>query len=640
MRISIKTVSLLSIVFIASLMRIGHFMSIHNDPIADVMFLDCLAYDSQALKWADGQSPFDSPFFQAPLYPFLLSRLYKILGHNYDFVRIVQMMIDILTTFLVWRIALKVWGLSCAWIAGLIVALYPVLIFESGLILKTTLSVFLFAATLWTIYVFPNRYRILQSLLSAVFAGLSAINQGSFLLLIPLYFVWILTNRELDPFPKRVIRCAVFCLGVAVTIAPITIHNWNMSGEFILLTTQGGANFYLGNSPYSDGTSKRPPNVRMTTDHEESDFHREAQRALGKELTPKQASAYWGNEAWRWIRENPADAIKLQFRKFGLFWNRVEIPDNFDFDFYRRYSYWIAFPRFPFFFLCLAGIPGIYLAIRNFRADWLLVGLTLGYCLIVTSFHVYSRYRLPVIVPLSILAGYGIASLCKAAQTRQLKTMRQLLFISVLSGILLYLPLTHYSHAQPLFNLGVGLMRLSQFDDAVEAFNAALAINPNYSDALGNLGKIAYQRNEMNDAERFWLEAITLDPESEEILSNLGTLAVRNGDLEMAEHYFRRSVQSQPYYFLGWLHLAQLLQMRQKTEESINAIETAISLEPAHPQGLYMYADILDHANDPRAKAQWTAYLRIARAIMSEAHYVRIAEARLKQFSASIETID
>ncbi len=628
-RIPGSFIPFLVLIVLASSMRTGHFLSIDNDPIADTLFLDCKAYDTQAVQWASTGNPFSGPYFQTPLYPFLLSRIYRLFGHDYDYVRILQMILDVISVGLIFSLTVRVFGIQSAVAAGAVMALYPVLIFESGLILKTTLSIFLFALTLWSLVMIPFRNGWIKAVVSGAIAGLAAVNQGSFLLLIPLYLLWLF--MESPGFVTGMRNCSVFGFAFIVSIAPITYHNWRTSGDVILLTTQGGANFYLGNSPYSDGTSKRPPRVRMTPEHEEADFHREAERALGRELSQRESSAYWSREAWRWIREHPGDAVRLQMRKLGLFWNKVEIPDNHDFDFYRRYSMFMRYPRYPFTVLVMLGMPGLVFCLIQARRNWLFPALTLTYCLIVVSFHVYSRYRLPVVVPLAMLAGFGLDRLIAFIQLKQTRSALTWILISVTAVWVSSIPLTGYSHSQPLFNLGVGLMHQGKLEEAARAFEDALVLTPDYTDALTNLGKIAYLRGQFGAAESLWSRVLELAPGSEEAMSNLGTLAVDGGRIDEAENWFRKAVDSQPYYFLGWLHLGQILLMQGRSPEAVTALERAIDLEPTHPQTLFMLAQALDQSGDPRALSQWRRYVDIAAGISSEATFIGQALDRIRQ---------
>ncbi len=625
------------IVFISAfLIRFLHLISLHNDPVADVLVLDSLSYDKMAQDIAFGSGLPAKVYFQSPVYPYFLAGVYRITGVQYDVVRILQMLADSVSAGLVTGIAARLFGSGAGWIAGLGMALYPVLIFESGLILKTTWTIFFTVVLLYLIFRENRQTDGFRMILIGLAGGLSAGIQGSVLLQLPLIGIWIIWESGIRNILVWMKKGVLFGLGVMLVIGPMALRNWFVAGERVLITAQGGANFYLGNSPWSDGTSKRPPLVRMTPEHEEADFHREAERALGRKLTASEASQYWWNSAREWIKGHPRDAIRLQLRKLGLFWNRVEIPDNYDFDFYRRYSIWIRYPRYPFMIVGTLGLLGMVFSLRRFRELWFLYAWTISYVMIVVAFHVYSRYRLPVVAYLWPFAGAAVCECSRMLNQRKFVSLLLFIFLGVVAVGVESLPLTHYTHSQSYFNLGSSLTRLGDLDGAETAYQTALQIMPESAPAMINLGKLAYQRGNKTRAVALWQSALRLAPDSEEIYSNLGTIAVESGNLTDAEQYFRKSVEAQPYYFLGWLHLGQVYQLLGDQHQAIASYRKAVELDPVHVQALYGLADALDQAGEPDAGRAWENYIQAASSVPSEKKYLTHAQSRLQQLKGQI----
>ena len=48
-------------------------------------------------------------------------------------------------------------------------------------------------------------------------------------------------------------------LGIALVIAPVTIRNRVVTGEFILVNAAGAAILYMGNGPQANGSWSMPP---------------------------------------------------------------------------------------------------------------------------------------------------------------------------------------------------------------------------------------------------------------------------------------------------------------------------------------------------------------------------------------------
>lgn len=619
---------------IALLFRIGHFIALHADPVCNVPLLDSLSYDRLARMIAFGNGMPQKVYFQAPFYPYFLAVLYKISAGSYDLVRLVQLLLDILSTLLVFRISYDLFDRRTAIIAGIGTAVYPVLIFNTGLLLKTTLNVFFASLTLRLIFNPSENHKRIRILFIGLVTGWAAATQGSVLLQIPLLFVWIAVDCGLKHLKKSIIYAALLALGLILSIGPFTLRNYLVSQRFVLLTAQGGANFYLGNSPYSDGTSKRPPNVRITPEHEEDDFHREAERLAGRKLTPEEASGFWTREALNWIRNEPKAAAMLQLRKAGLFWNRVEIPDNYDFDFYRRYSPFIRFPRYPFWILGTLGLCGMVFLTSTFRRTWFLYLWTMSYSLIWIVFHIYSRYRLPVVVFIMPFAAAFTGWLYDAIRDRRWRKLSIAVLCMITIAGIHGLPLTNYSHAQPLFNLGTSLSRLGKPTEAAAAFKESLAVFPKYAPAMVNLGKLAWSEGDYPRAEKWWLSALEADPDSAEAHSNLGTYCAVSGRMADAQTHFSNTVAIQPYYLLGWLHLGQAEQALGNFPEAVQAYNRATDLEPDNAQAWFGKASSLESIDPDAALVSWRNYLKTAYNNPQERGYIRDAQAKVRQLES------
>ncbi|MBN1356378.1 tetratricopeptide repeat protein [bacterium] len=609
--------------------RLLHLASIPNDPVADILVLDSWSYDRLGCMVASGEGMPDEVYFQAPFYPYFLGTVYRIAGRNLDVVRLIQMILDSLSVVFIFLLTRGILDFPSAVCAAAGMSLYPVLIFQSGLILKTTLLVFMFSLVL---YLMAGTRRISLGWISFFGGGalgIAASIQGSAIFQLPVIGIYIVVRSGF----RNILKWGAFGIcaaaGFFLAVSPFTIRNYLVSGEFALLTAQGGANFYLGNSPFSDGTSKRPPRIRMTPEHEQLDFHREAENALGRKLSAHESSRYWFNEAIQWMKEHPGHAFRLQLRKFALFWNRVEIPDNYDFDFYRRYSVFIRYPKHPFLIPGVLGIIGMGLLVDRWKRIWLLVVWTVVFSLTVTTFHVYSRYRLPVVVSLMPLASGASVELVRLLRNRRYLPVIMSGAAAVVLIWFMSLKLTGYTHAQSLFNLGAGLTRQGDESEAVQAYQQALDLVPDYSPALINLGKLMYRSSDSSRALEYWNRALQIDPDSEELHNNLGKAAVDRGDLHAAEFHFEEAVRIQPHYYLGWLHLGQIKIMQAKYPQAVRMFDAALRLKPGDPQALFGRAQALEAGGFPDCVSAWQTYIDAASHLPSEQQYINEAQIRI-----------
>ena len=206
-------------------------------------------------------------------------------------------------------------------------------------------------------------------------------------------------------------------------LLPAVAHNVVWDGELLPVTSQAGQNFYTGSHPGNPhGGYHVPDFVRRTPRFEEADFATEAKRRAGRELTPGQISRYWGKEGWRALAAEPLRGPVLFARKLGLLYHRLEIPDDEDIRFFRRYAPVLRLPLPGFGPFGVLGLAGLALALRRRAAPPDVVLFVATYSMSVALFFVFSRYRLPLVGPLAIfrrvLPVRGFAGVAKAKRSR------------------------------------------------------------------------------------------------------------------------------------------------------------------------------------------------------------------------------
>ena len=74
-----------------------------------------------------------------------------------------------------------------------------------------------------------------------------------------------------------------------------------------------------------------------------------------------------------------------------------------------------------------------------------------------------------------------------------------------------------------LYNIsGAANQRLGNLEEAVEAYNKAISLKPDYADAYYNLGNALKEQDKLEDAIKAYKKAITLNPKYAEAYINLG----------------------------------------------------------------------------------------------------------------------
>lgn len=656
----------------AFLLRLGHVLASRENPFFRYLPVDSAAYDRWAVRIASGDWLGHGVFYQDPLYPYFLGVLYTIFDRDLTLVLVLQVLLGALNVPLVWAIGTRLCGTRVGWTAALLAALYSPFWFYDGLVLKTFLEVLLLNAALWALLRAERsaagpeppqlerrapRHRkpahanskaaprtgvsgnatkgsALWGALSGFFLGLGALARANYLLLLPVFLLWLWAwtpvdrpgastvarwkSRGVKAFPSPALARAALGLVVAlsVTLVPVLLRNGLRGHDWVLTTAQGGQNFYIGNNPENpSGTYSAPRFVRPDPQHEQEDFLREAVRRTGRDLKPSEASSFWFRSGLSYLRENPGQAVVLPLRKLGLLWHRHEIPDNEDIRFWARYSPWLRLNVINFGLIGPLAVVGLVLGLRERRRLSLLY-LTLGtYLLSISLFFVLGRYRLPAASLLLFFAAAALVFLWDAVRERRTRGLA-VFFGSLALGLLL----VHHPSAQEegpdttgmWTNLGSAYLEQGRLDEALAAQREAVRLAPNWAEARYNLGITLHRAGDREGALAEFRRVVALYPEYAEAYSYMGNLLAEAGDGRSAVEAHRRARAIQPQNALHLYNLTRTLAQLGNRAEARAVLDTLLAAgDPQHSvEGLLLQAGLeAEDGNSNAAAVSLRAYL-------------------------------
>jgi 4-amino-4-deoxy-L-arabinose transferase-like glycosyltransferase len=410
------------------------------------------------------RGPGPVPFFVSPLYVYFLAAIHALSAGSLLAVKVVQIALGMAAVGLVYGTARRLFGDRAALVAGILYALTGVVTFHEVLILQAALDPFLTALALYLLAVGltegSSSLKVnggeaeaaggarrgaagageggLGIWLAAGAAfGLLSLNRPNALLCVAAigaaFTAASLVARRRSsqlplPFeenPLRTLRFAVaFLAGTGVLVALPLARNLIVSGEPVLISSHGGLNFLVGNGPGANGVYRALPGITPDIGGQAQDAKRVAEAAEGRTLSTREVSAYFAGEAWTWIRERPGAAAGLFLRKVWYFLSRDEAPLNFSFPWYRERSVALKLLAVGPGLLVPLGGAGLVLALLGAvhvprRAVLVWASFVPAYILSVAAFFVATRYRLPLLVALAVLAGAGIIAAWDAIRARE-----------------------------------------------------------------------------------------------------------------------------------------------------------------------------------------------------------------------------
>jgi len=572
------------IFILAFIIRILYLNQIKNTPFFGCLQLDPLYYDIWAEKllkigWVDS-----SVFCGSPLYLYFLAAVYKVFGHNIFLATLIQHVLGAFSCVIIYLIGKKIFSRAIGIIAGLIMSAYSVFIFHEGILSPDSMALFLISlATLSLLYA-VEKPGFKAFFFSGLLWGLSVFTRANILPLVILVWIFAVFKEK----KKAAIFILAFISGIAVISAPITIKNFLMTGEFVIVAHHGGENFYIGNNPDSDGRNKQPSFVNPTPFREHEDFRREAGRITGESLSYPQSSRFWFREGLCFIKANPSQFLELLFKKSRyFFFSRYEAPDNdSSFYFFKRYSGLLN--MLDFGFIAPWCLFGMMLALKDFKKLSLIYFIVLSYSVSIIIFFVISRYRLPVVQFFILFASYGIYWMFDQARKRR---FRRLLSCAVILGALSFLINKEDikpDFSQDYLSLGSAYLRKEQYNDSLEAYKKSLFLNYKHASfAYSGMGNVFYARKLYNQALFMYTKALLLDLDCAEYHFNIGTVYYKQGLWSNALLKFKRAIELNAFYPEAHYNLGMVYYKKRLYEEAIHEFKEAVKIDPGHIKAGY-----------------------------------------------------
>ncbi|MBX3396468.1 MAG: tetratricopeptide repeat protein [Phycisphaerae bacterium] len=567
---------LIGVLIVGAALRIGYLAEFARGPDfaspgVDAEFHDYWARGMATGDWtppADYENPNiqGTPFLRPPGYPYFLAAIYRCFGTGYLMPRVVQMALGLAGAALAFIVGRRWFGRVTGAVWAALMAVYWAFIYFEAEFHAPVLMIFLtltltFAMGRWAEKPSPGR-----AALSGVLFGLSALVLPNVLLFGPFAFGWMLfvTRRRaaapptailndhgrtacredvpVSPFLRGLLHAIVFSVAAAAAISPATIRNYRVCGQFIPITTNAGINLYIGNHDGAEGYClvEIPELGRFETCFDYPALVRRLTAKLGRPLSDPDVDRYFRDEAMRFIREHPAEFVRLTLRKALMFWGPSEVSHNKEDELERRHYTALHVVPIGFGFVFATAVAGVAVfvigrrgskeALRRIRGvetvrssrsikddtsgpteigaalqlplPRAIAGLMLLYIvsffLSILPFFNAGRYRVPIIPFLLFFSAIGAASVMEFATRRRAAAFG---VVGVCAAACLAMVLWPFRHEPDVSNWhyarGLCLSRTNRPEVAVKEYEAAIRADSANAKAHYNLGLLMQARGDL-----------------------------------------------------------------------------------------------------------------------------------------------
>jgi len=562
---------------VAVAVRLAYLYETRESPLFQTFLTDAQWHAEWAQAIAAGRFSEHRPFFRAPLYPFFLAAAYKLTGDSFVGARIIQHVLGALSCVLVLVLGRRAFDARVGLLAAWICTFYGPLIHYENELLLPALEVFVFLVALLALSAAMPRPSVLRWLATGAAFGLCAIARPNFLLIVPVIAGgWFFQPGWTRSTAWRAARVLALGLGTLLPILPVTLHNIVSGGDWVLISTQGGINFFMGNHALSDGKTAVayvPPawvEEPRYVDNVWWSSKVNAEQALGRPLRDSEVSSYWlrcGLDFWRAF---PLRALVLTAKKAYFFINGFEIESNRSIYLDALFSPlagWLTWyaergPAFPLGPVFPLAVVGLFLGHRARPLARALRLALLVYAGSIVAFFVTGRFRIPIVPLLALFAAHTIWTVIALVRERQYRPLR-LIGLSLVGLLLLcnsaFFGVRDVQYARQAGVLGSAYQRLGQPAKALPYFREALEREPtDFAERL-NLAETLFRLGRFQEAEAEYRRVLETVPQRAGVHVGLAVALAEQGRVVEALAAVRKALELNPKHGLAHAVCAELL---------------------------------------------------------------------------------
>ena len=336
-------------------------------------------------------------------YPFLIYGLFCLFGDNLSVILIANALLGTVSILLIYVIGWQFFGSRpIAFISATCWALYfPNLIYTTFVAKENLMIPLLLMQIVLTLKIKQGRNPLLTSAVLGVMVAYEAMVGSAALAVVPVLVVSLLHGSNAR---KALPSIAVIAGCFVLALSPWLYRNYTVFGE-VLLNTNGGFNFYLGNNPNATG---------WYIGIEQTPVGSQNWNRLRQELGEHEAAIYLKSLAFAHIRAHPWESLQLAVKKFVYFWAPPpHLGTGINPTLTERLAHKVWFAQY--LLLCFLALAPIARLPWEKRSLIVIYGCVLSYASLHVLFYAHIRYRLCIMSLICVCASYGLYLLYRDA---------------------------------------------------------------------------------------------------------------------------------------------------------------------------------------------------------------------------------
>ncbi|MDD5672584.1 MAG: glycosyltransferase family 39 protein [Chitinivibrionales bacterium] len=518
-----------------------------KSPFAKDPVWDANTYWKWAQEITSGNWLGSKIFHQTPLYPYFLSFFVLIFGKALIPIYLAQSLLSTGSALLVYSITKTISGKKVAgFIAGLLFVFYGMQVFYFTKILSECLSIFLMLLT--TRLLLIEKPSTKQLISAGIAAGLLIIAKPYFILAVPLVLLYLSFHGKHDSMRHLFLRLTQFLLPIMALMAIVAIRNYAVEKDFVLISSNGGENFFIGNHEKADGVYAPVEGISRDIEYQNEDVNQLAEHETGHLMKRSEVSSFWFRQGVSFIRHHPKTYLKLEWTKLKFMFSGAERSTMHYLYFEKKNitaSYAIPFINFYLLFPLFAA--GFLLALSQWKRYILLIAFLLVNMLNILIFFYDTRFMLlamPYWIILGGVAAWHIGQTAKTAGFLKALLRPATIILFITAGLAVYIYSSDAKVNKPDWHMYMTLgdinLDLNDLEAARKAYTQSSSLNQNDWMPVFGISKVYFRKGNKDIAAQLYNEAFP------NLKADFKKMVLRDKDLEPVREYIQEHKAAVP----------------------------------------------------------------------------------------------
>lgn len=560
-------------IFVLALcVRLFYLYENANSPTLNVPIVDARGYDLIARELVETGEMSKQFFWQQFFYPKFLSVVYFFSNCSVVTAQVIHALLGAVNCVLTFFLGRQVFNRRTGIVSAMVVAFYGPLVFHEMDLIAVVWVVFWSLVLVQLFLRLITRRGLLWFFLLGLCSALSIITRPNFMLFIiaGLFWVGFVLYKARRGLFFIAMRFLFVAFGFAVAALPVAFQNQKVTGHFGILPASGGVNLYIGNNPDFE-----PAEIRFGTMWERI-VRMPAKHGVTGDMWQQQKFFY--DKTREIFVSDPAGFLKRIANKAIQFVSSREIPGDVDVYLFRQWSKLLRFTMwkvdgfgFPFGLLLPLAVIGLLCNRRSIPMPIVLFVVT--YPLLVILTQAKTRYRVPMVPVLAVLAVSGCAYLLRNIMRRNWFRAAgaaclgaAVVFVSTFPGPFKAEKLDY--EPELYFGIGRTLQDRGRYTQAQQKYIEAISREPNYVDAHLCLAITLSTTGKPAEAIVHYKKVVELDPNEYRAHGGMGHACYSLGRFEDARRYYTRALEMEPDDAIAHKGLAMTLNRQNKIDEA------------------------------------------------------------------------